>query len=367
MTLNKVSRAMLLDDIGDADNGYDRGVSGSIMRRPAFDLIIAPDTVHAREFVNCDGTDEAAGLQAAFNAAKNRRLILPAGVIKFGAPIVLDPLANYVVEGQGYSPNGNVASVLRNIGTDPANSHGIICNDGSQVGVDNCREFRNFMLFGNQFSGHGMVFSYAQGFKVEKMLISTHGGHGIWAYRSFSSSIENSIVTHCGKYCIFYEEIANNILMKRVTAINGSRSGGYGNIRVGATSLANANLGVEIAACDWTGPGTFSWSGGVDPLAVGLILQYVYGAAIHGNYAEVSPNLLTYIAGNCQSVDFRGNYQQDGVLLVENGAKGVIVEANNFQKVSGTTTLNGASSQSANGCRYFGNTMIGGATQSLAA
>lgn len=70
-----------------------------------------------------------------------------------------------------------------------------------------------------------MIFSYAQGIKIKRILISTHGGHGIWAYRSFSSLIENSLFTHCGKYCVFYEKIANNVILKGVTAINGSRSG----------------------------------------------------------------------------------------------------------------------------------------------
>lgn len=362
--LTKPSNNMLL--AGSYDGGYDRSVTGSIRRTPAFDTLVAQDVVSAREFVNCDGTDEIVGLQRAFDAAKNKRLILPAGEVKYTGPIVLDPAANYIVQGQGFDPNGAVGSRLRNIGT--ASQIGIVCNDALNAGRDNCRVFHDFMHVGNQNSGDGLQFAAAFGFRLRNMFIATHGGHGVYGYQAFSSAIENVVVTHIGKHGVFFEEIGNKVALRGVVATDASKNGGgFSNICFSAASAAGAALGIEISSCDWTAGGAAKWGGGVDSAAAGLALKYVYGAAIHGNYAEVSPNLLTYIASTCKSIDFRGNYMQDGDTLIESGAQGVFAEANHFQRVSGTTRLLGSSSQSSNGCRYFGNTFTGGATQTLVA
>lgn len=359
---NKPSKNMLFG--GGYDGSYDRGVSGSIRRTPAFDALYAVDTVSAREFVNCDGTDEIVGLQKAFDAAKNKRLILPAGTIRFTGPIVLDPAANYIVQGRGRDPNGSTATVLRNIGT--SGQIGILCNDTLDQGRDNCRMFMDFTLFGNRYSGDGFQFASAFGFKLSNVLVSTHGGHGVYGYRAFSSAIENSIISHVGKHGVFFETIGNAVLLKKTVCTDASKSGGgFSNICFSAANAADAALGIEITSCDWTSGGTAKWDGGVDAAGTGLVLKYVYGASIHGNYAEISPNMLTYIESSCKGIDFRGNYMQDGDTVVESGAQGVIVEANHFQRVSGTTRLLGSSSQSTNKCRYFGNTLTGGATETL--
>lgn len=362
--LTKPSDNMLLG--GSYDGSYDRGLGG-IPRRPAFDLLVAQDVVNAREFVNCDGTDEIVGLQKAFDAAKNKRLILPAGEVRYTGPIVLDPVANYMVQGQGYDPNGAVGSRLRNIGI--SSQIGIVCNDALDAGRDNCRSFQDFMHVGNRYSGDGLQFAAAFGFKLRNMWISTHGGHGVYGYRAFSSAIENVVVTHIGKHGVFFETIGNAVLLKKVIATDASKNGGgFSNICFSANNVADAARGIEISgSCDWTSGGAAKWDGGVDNSATGLSLKYVYGAAIHGNYAESSPNILTYIAATCKSIDFRGNYMQDGDTLIESGAQGVIVEANHFDRQVGTTRLLGSSSQSTNKCRYFGNTYTGGATETLAA
>lgn len=354
------------------DVGYDRGVTGSIFRRPAFNLIVAPDTVHAREFVNCDGTDETTKLQNAINAARNKRLVLPAGTIRISSPMIMDPNYNFVIEGVGKDPNASVASVIRNIGTDPVNSHTFVCNNsagGSSVfAADLHREWNRFAIFGSQNTADGFNLGRCAGFKIENLWVTTNGGNGIYAYKSWSSVIRDTVTAHCGKHGVFYEEEANKILLENVWANSNSKNGGgYSGIRIGAAGGGAENLGVKIVSCDWTANGVSnSWVGGTtDPLACGLILQHTWGASITGNYAELSPNLLTYIAANNKAVDFRGNYMQDGETQVEAGATGIIVEANMFRMVGVGTTFNGNSSQSTNGCRYSLNQAQGGATINL--
>jgi len=352
------------------DGAFNRGSLGSITRRPAFDLIVAPDTVSAREFVNCDGTDETVKLQAAFDAAKNKRLILPAGKVKHRG-LVIDPLANYSVGGCGFDPNGGTGTVLENIGT--AGEIGILVNtnpnglpDSQILGRDNLRHFENFGFFGNRFCGDAFQFAYAFGFSLDKLWVSTHGGHGVWGFRAFSSSIRRTVVTHIGKHGVFFEEMGNKVQLDGVVATDCSKGGGgFSNICFSATNSAGASLGVEISGCDWTAGGSARWDGGADPQGTGLALKYVYGASIHGNYAEISPNILTYIASTCKAIDFRGNYMQDGDTKVESGAQGIIVEANHFQRVNAGTRFLGESGQSANKCRYFGNTYTGGATETV--
>jgi hypothetical protein len=358
MALTKPSSNMLTNGSG-YTGSYNRGVTGSITRTPAIDEVLMEDVVYAREFVNCDGTDETVRLQNAFNAAKDKRLILPAGEIRFTGPINLDPAANYIVEGQGRDPNGVNGTVLRNIGT--SGQIGIACNDGGEVGRDNSRVFKDFSFFGNQLSGDAFQFASAFGFYLENLFVSTHGGHGVYGYRCFSSTIRNCIIVHIGKHCVFFEEIGNAVLLDKVVAIDGSKNGGgFANIRFQGSSSAAAALGVTIISCDWTSPGLL-WGGGVDPNAIGLHLTRVWGAVIHGNYAEISPNYVTYIDSTCRAISFVGNYQQDGVCFIESGAQGIIVEANTFQRVGGFTQLLGASSASSNQCRYFGNFGTGGA------
>lgn len=312
-----------------------------------------PDTINIRDYVLCDGTDETVGLQAFLNNIGNKRAICQSGVVKH-TTVTIDPSISFILEGVGYDPNGNTATVFQNIGT----GHAITVDDTSQVGSDRFRQFKNMTIFGSMDSGNGLNLIRTHGFKAENMWISTNGGHGIYAYKGFSSSVKNSTIAQNGLDGIQYHLMANAVTLDHVACNSNSRKTGYANIRFKG-SANNENLGVTIhGGCDFTGsPGST-----VDE-AYGLVLQHTWGAAIIGNYAEWAKTNLLYIDGNCRAVTIQGNYFQDGVCVIEDGAKYIEVGYNTLSGMTKTTAFNMLSSQSANKCTYREQHKENGATE----
>jgi hypothetical protein len=294
---------------------YDRGVTGSI--RKALSVIVGADTVNAREFVNMDGTDETAKFQAFLTAAKNKRGILPQGEIKVTS-VSIDPTANFILEGVGHDPNGNLTSRIRGIST--TGQHTIIVNDQNYVGPDNYRKFEKFTLFGNQQSGDGLHIASAHGVHMEDLWVSSHGGNGIYTYRGFSIKMNRCVVTQNGKWGILQESIPNAVVLLN-SAINGnSRRDGYGNIAFrGSAGLEGLNI--VVMGCDWTGPGQNPYSGVTITNAIGLFMEHIWSAKIEGNYAEqdipVSGGFLVYAGPTVRGLSFRENYVQDGKVMFD--------------------------------------------------
>lgn len=294
---------------------YRRDFPGAI-RRAALDLVVGPDTVFAREFVNCDGTDETAQFQLFLNAMKNKRGILPQGEIRISQQVSIDPTANFILEGVGNDPNGAYTSRIRNTGT----GHAIVVNDGGLVGSDNYRKFKGFALFGNQGSDDGLHLAAVHRTYLEDLWISTHGGNGILTYRGFSIKAHRVVSTQNGKCGIRMEDIPNAVTLLDCIFNGNSRLDGFSNIHVkGAAGLEALN--VNIIGCDFTGAGLNPYPGVTQTASYGLLLEHVWSALVAGNYAEqvaaVGGSFLVYAGPTVRGLSFRENYMQDGRVLFD--------------------------------------------------
>lgn len=344
---------------------YDRGVTGSV--RKAFEIVVGPDTVNWREFLELDGTDETAKMQAFVNACSNKRGICTSGEVKISSAISIDPSVNFIIEGVGNDPNGTQTTRIRNINATSGDA--IVISDPTSLGADNFRKIARLGIFGNQNSGRGIFLDRAFKVYLDELWISSHGGNGVYAYRSFSSKLNRVISTGNGGWGVYFNEQANNVSLTQCIINGNSRNTGNGNIYFNGSS-GFENLGVLIQDCDFTSAGKNAYGGGDVLEAYNLLIAHTYSPTVQNCYSEQvgSPSgagRLFYAGPTCRGLTMINNYWQDGTVEID-GAREVRVENNLFNQVTGgVSTLCKITNSAIDEHDVIRNIFIGGATYSL--
>lgn len=354
---------------------YDRGVTGT--RRAAMSLIVGADTVNMREFVNCDGTDETAGIRAAFVAAQNKRLIMPAAPVKGtsdpATPLVtLDPTKNYIIQGHGGYPGA--VSQITNIGTGRTFEANNVAN---MADADHVLDINNI---GIQHIGtaslEAIYMAYVTRARIRGCWVIGTGSDGIRMDRCFSSRIYDTYVTRCKNYGIHYHEQANNVVIEDCAIIGnaGNAGGGYANIGITGATAPLESYSVTISRCDLSYVGTNAFAGAALPTsAYGLIVNNTRGLKLERIYIEqtAATNLTTYFAAYIQGSSAiemgGGGFILDGVFQFETDCTNVFVGPNNFQKQARAAAGLMANPMPAGaGFRYVPQNLQGGATSNIA-
>jgi hypothetical protein len=287
-----------------------------------FSFTSGPDYVFARDFVKMDGTDETVGLQRAFDAAKNKRLLLPTGMIKISSNpvtpgIVMDPDASYLVEGQSSFPGAG--SQIFDTGT--GRTLAIDASFGTPQ-ADRSVILKNFLIAGNDLSDDGIYARLITNLQIRGVWVANTGGNGINLLRCFNSSVgDHTYVTRAGKYGIICQGAANDVVFERCRVIGNGRRNGYGNMRIMAGDTGtDYSRGVKISNCDLSYAGTNVYAGVLPTISYGLILNGVRGCDIDVPYVEqtLAANLTTYRAiyvDNSAAINIGGGGTiQDGMV-----------------------------------------------------
>jgi hypothetical protein len=343
-------------------------------KRMALDVIVGADTVHAREFLSLNGSDDTANLRNAFNAAKNKRLILPSALINVAstpeAPaIVIDPLVNYQIigEGGGYP---NMGTILRDNGSgrllsaDNTNGSG-----GAGPAGDQLLHIQGIGFEGNRWAQEVIYLNYITRANLDRIWVSGAGYSGIRMRRCFNSTVKNVYVTRCGRHGIWLEEQANNVVIEDCRAIANSRNSGFAGINI-TGSLTLESYGLQIVRTDCSYNGTTSWDNPSAPVAeaYGMIAVWVEGLTLNGFYCEQAPNkpTITYQAAyiaNSRAIIMTGGLILDGVVQFETGVcKDVFLGPNIFLRQTANTGVT-AGTNAGDNFRYMNQSLIGGATQ----
>lgn len=285
--------------------------------------------IDGRDYVNCDGTDETAGLREAFDASKNKRLVLPPSeIIVSSAPtspaVTLSPIDSYVVEGHGHYPGKGTH--IRDIGTGRT-----FHSDNSvdhAAGADMPIHFSQFCVLGNPNSGDGFFARYSSNTHLDRMWFLGQGGNGINMERCFNSRITSSYVTRAGRYGVRLHEQMNNFVIRDCRIIANSCLSGHANLRI-SSSPGNENYRLTIEATDTSYPGI---AGAVSE-AYGIVVTGTVGLTLDGWYCEqVAPFPTTYVAAyitDVNGLEMRGCYTLDGdIVFADGGMKNAHIGSN---------------------------------------
>lgn len=316
------------------------------------------DIISAKDFgaVGDNTTDDTAALQNFLNACKNGRGYIPKGTYKITSALSVDPKFSYNIEGDSWdnSNNGGGATRIYNAGTGNAIE---LINSPYTGNYDKQIRFANLNVEGNASSQDGFYVIQALIF-LENVWITNHGRHGAYLEKAYSSAFKQVIFTQNYRHgCHVYQ--AGNALHFDHCAFNGnSRLDGYSGCQVSGSATFE-NLGIVFTSCDFTGNG---YPGGVTT-AFGIAIQYTWGIALIGCYAELNKLRNVYADNTVRNLTIQNGYWQDGINEIVD-VFGLVYENNIHQYVSLTTQANISGSTTARRLnRVFGNTVTGGATQ----
>lgn len=311
---------------------------------------------------NANGGDalaDDAALQAAINDHPWETIYIPRGKYYVTQPLVLNPAVGIRIVGDGFDPNGNEGTVIRNTGT------GDVIRIASATSAgDHVIYLADLTLFGTATSANGISISNVNGVVLERLWVAWNGGDGISLYRAWGTRISNCVVTHNRRHGISLNREGNNILISgnKINA-NALGGGGYANVWLSAPA-GYENLGVTITANDISYAGDAPAVSGVN--AVGLAIQNTHGVVVSGNYMEYAGSNLVYVGANVTGIVVSGNYFQDGQVLLDTATMGAIT-ANRFryQDPRYTTQLRIQASGKVS-LSMSGNSYSPGATESVA-
>lgn len=265
------------------------------------------------------GTDDTAALQAAIDASRGKKLVIPSGAYRITAPLNLSNTAGgYLIEGAGrmYDNNVGVSGGTVIVNTNAARGDAVSITGTTNSGVT----LRNITVLGNPASGHGIYARFAAALVLEDIWVSGHGYHGVYLQEEWGAKL-NRVAAIANQQHGLYIRQQGNLVIVRDSAFNNNdllRSG-YANIAIQGVGVLDGarNLGVTIQGCDIEGESSY-----------GLFVQATDGISILGNYFEGAGSTLLYMDNTVTAFDVAGNYFQDGLALLSAPKNGSV--RNNF-------------------------------------
>ena len=337
-------------------SNYNQGGSGAVARTTASKL---QESVSVKDFgaVGDGTTDDTAAIQAAFNASKFRKCLLPAGKYKITSALVMDYTASYNIEGETFDPNGVSGSVIYNAGSGNA----IYCANTPYVqNYDNEHRFAHLTILGTSSSGVG-VYYVQKPVTMDAVWITTHGTIGIRLDKGYGSSFKNCVITQNYQHGVYVHQQGNGILFDHCIINGNSRTAGYSNVTLDG-GAGYENLGVTFLGCDFTAAGIVPSNG------YGMVIQYSFGVNIIGCYFENNYSGHIYADVSTNNLVVTGSYFQDGIITPVD-VSGLVYEGNHhYGSGVRTTQLQASGTVTArHPTRVQNNTYAGTATSNCSA
>lgn len=261
-------------------------------------------------------TDDTAAIQAAITASRGKRLYLPKGAYKISSPLVITTLTSgsalpIELYGDGYDSNGG------NGGTYITNSSGTtdaiqITNNG---GVDTAILLHGFGIYGLggavATAGYGVNVNNCANVRLKDLWIQGHGQAGVFFFKCYGASIEDSYVFKNRIWGIRCNQAFNLGNIRRCKVYSNGYVWTSQTSNIALSGSGNQNLGVVIEDTDFSYAGSdLAWYKRSDSTLVSIVCSGTIATATTLTAHDRASSDKVFITGATVQTTLNSKYQE---------------------------------------------------------